>query len=123
MIGMQNTLLARPTHTRSALSNYVPRSATAWPPQYCPPQEQPSRTQAEVDADGLPPTPCQRCRQTFCITKLTAGNSATNYDDRKANAGRAADGYYCFEMDRARMDFMQYWKTAAIAGASGVVSG
>jgi len=58
------------------------------------------------------PTPCQYCRQTFCVTKSAAGNSATNRDDIVENAGKAADGYYCFEMDRARMDFMQYWKTA-----------
>jgi hypothetical protein len=45
-----------------------------------------------------------------------------NYDDRKANAGKAADGYYCFEMDRARMDFMQYWLTADFA-TTGMTSG
>jgi hypothetical protein len=78
---------------------------------YCPVQTAASKTQAQVDA-GAVPTPCQACRQTFCITKSAVGNSATNFDAGVENAGSIADGYYCFEMDRARMDFMQYWLTA-----------
>ena len=54
----------------------------------------------------------------FCVTKTVAANSAVNYDDRKANAGKTNDGYYCFKMDRAHMDFMQYWLTVDFATTS-----
>lgn len=81
-------------------------------------------TAAAVKADAtLVPTPCQYCRQTFCVTKSAAANSSVNRDDMLENKGKAADGYYCFEMDRARMDFMQYWRTADFASMGMTATG
>lgn len=56
------------------------------------------------------------------MTKSAAANSAVNFDNRPENAGAVADGYYCFEMDRARMDFMQYWAAGDFA-AVGMAAG
>lgn len=89
----------------------------------CPAQTAQTVSKAALAASGgTVATPCQYCRQTLCVTKSAAANSSVNRDDWKENAGRAADGYYCFEMDRARMDFMQYWKTADFA-TTGMVAG
>jgi len=74
-----------------------------------------------VDA-GAAVTPCQLCRQTFCVTKSAVANSAVNFDEGTDNAGAIADGYYCFEMDRARVDFMQYWLASDFATV-GMASG
>lgn len=88
----------------------------------CGPQTAHSRSKAATALSAQDPTPCQYCRQTFCLTKSAAANSSANRDDIAENAGKAADGYYCFEMDRARMDFMQYWKATDFA-ATGMVTG